>query len=368
VLIGDRFWRENMGADPNILGQQLKLNAQSYTIIGVIPPTFQFISRFHQIWTPMSLNKQIRDYHPVTVVARLAKGVSRKRAAAEMEGIARGLAEAYPKTNKGFTVQVDDLQGWVVNRSFKTRLLLLFAGVGLVLLMACANVASLLLARSSGRSREIAVRLSLGASAGRVVRQLSTESILLSAIGGALGLGLAWELIRLAPKFVPPNAIPAAAPIELNLAVALFTLSISILTGISFGLVPALMATRRDVQEKLKDSTRGTAGGLGRQRFLRALVAAEVAVTLMLVASAVLMIESLRALTSTELGFHPKYALSLRLFLPAAKYDAARALQFRRQALARLRALPGNECRAGRESSASENSDGRAVRPGDRGS
>ncbi len=341
VMIGDRFWRENMGGDPNILGQQLKLNSATYTIVGVIPPTFQFISRVHQIWTPMAVNKQIRDYHPVTVVARLAKGVSRERANAEMAGIARGLAEAYPKTNKGFTVQVDDLQEWIVNRRFRTRLLLLFSGVGLVLLLACTNVASLLLARASGRSREIAVRLSLGATGGRVMRQLLTESVLLSAMGGVLGLALAWELIRLSPKFVPANAIPAAAPIELNLAVVFFTLGVSVLTGILFGLAPALAATRPDVQEKLKDSARGTTGGRGRQRFLRALVAVEVAVALMLVASAVLMIESLRSLTSTELGFNPKNAMSLRLFLPAAKYDAARALQFHRQALARLKGLPG---------------------------
>ncbi len=341
VLIGDKFWRENMGGDPNILGQQLKLNSASYTIVGVIPATFQFISRVHQIWTPMSPNKQIRDYHPVTVLARLRKGVAREQAGAEMAGIARGLAEAYPKTNKGFTVQVDDLQEWIINRRFRTRLLLLFAAVGMVLLIACTNVASLLLARSSGRVREIAVRASLGASGGRLVRQLLTESVLLSAIGGALGLALAWELIRLSPKFVPTNAIPAAAPIELNLAVVLFTLTLSILTGVLFGLAPALAAANPDVQEKLKDSTRGTTGGAKRQRFRQVLAAAEVAVALMLVASAVLMMESLRSLTSTELGFNPKNAMSLRLFLPAAKYDAARTLQFHKQALARLAALPG---------------------------
>jgi putative ABC transport system permease protein len=341
AVISDRMWRENLGADPNVLGLQLKLNSALYTIIGVMPPTFQFISRPHQIWTPASLNKQNRDFHSLTVVARLAKGVTRAGASAEMAGIAGALAEAYPKSNKGWTVEVDDFQEWLINRSFKTRLLLLFAAVGLVLLIACTNVASLLLARSSGRSREIAVRLSLGATSGRVVRQLLTESVLLSVMGGAMGLLLAWQLILLAPKFVPPNAIPAAAPIELNIAVVLFTLAISIATGVLFGLAPALAATKPDVQETLKDSARGTTGGRGRQRFRQAMVAVEVAVALMLVASAVLMIESLRTLTSTELGFNPKNAMSLRLFLPVAKYDAVRALQFHRQALLRLAGLPG---------------------------
>jgi len=341
AVISDRMWRENLGADPNVLGRQLRLNSAMYTIIGVMPPTFLFISRLHQVWTPISLNKQNRDFHSVTVVARLAKGAARERASAELAGIARALAEAYPKSNKGWSVEVDDFQEWLINRSFKTRLLLLLAAVALVLLIACTNVASLLLARSAGRKREIAVRLSLGATSGRLVRQLLTESVLLSGIGGALGLALAWQLIRQAPKFVPPNAIPAAAPIELNLAVALFTLAVSIVTGILFGLAPALAVTNPDVQEALKDSARGTTGGRGRQRFRQGIVAVEVALALMLVASAVLMIESLRALTGTELGFNPKNAMSLRLFLPAAKYDAARALQFHRQALQRLGSLPG---------------------------
>src|ERR1700722_3199504 len=341
AVISDLMWRENLGADPNVLGRQLRLNSAMYTIIGVMPPTFVFVARLHQVWTPISLNKNNRDFHSVTVVGRLADGAAPKRATAEMAGIARGLAEQYPKSNKGWSIEVDSFQEWLINRGFKTRLLLLLAAVGLVLLIACTNVASLLMARSSGRRREIAVRLSLGATSGRIVRQLLTESVLLSVMGGALGLALAWQLIRLAPRFVPPNAIPAAAPIELNLMEVLFTLAVRLATGILFGLAPALTATKPDMQEGLKDSARGTTSGRGRQKFRQAIVAVEVALALMLVASAVLMIESLRALTGTELGFDANNAMSLRLFLPVAKYDAARALQFHRQALVRLAALPG---------------------------
>lgn len=341
VVIGDRLWRENLGADPNVLGQQLKLNASTYTIIGVMGPEFQFLSRFHQIWTPVSLNQQNRDFHSLTVVARLAKGASRASASGEMAGIAAGLAEAYPKSNKGWTIEVSDFQEWLVNGSIKTRLWLLLAAVGLVLLIACSNVAGLLLTRSAARSREIAIRMSMGATGGRIARQLLTESILLSVMGGALGMALAWQLIRLAPKFVPSGVLPATGPIELNVAVVVFTLAISILTGLLVGLAPALAAVKPDVQETLKDSARGTTGGRGRQRFRQVMVAAEVALALMLAASAVLMVESLRALTGTETGFNPKNAMWLRLYLPAGKYDGARALRLHRQALERLAALPG---------------------------
>jgi putative ABC transport system permease protein len=341
VVISDQMWREHLGADPNVLGRQLTLNSVSYTIIGVMGPEFQFLWPFYQLWTPISLNRQNRDFRSLVVVGRLSKGATRERAAAEMAGIAQGLAEAYPKSNKGWSIEVGDFQTWLITRSFKTRLWLLFGAVGMVLLIACANVASLLLARSAVRNREIALRVALGATSGRVVRQLLTESVLLSVAGGSAGLVLAWQLIRLAPKFVPPSAIPSAVPIALNGAVVLFTLGVGLVTGVLFGLAPALAVTKPDVQETLKNSTRGASGGRGRKRFLQVMVALEVALALMAVASAVLLTESLRRLTSSELGFDPTNVMSLRLFLPAAKYDATRALQFHRRALARLAALPG---------------------------
>jgi len=341
VVIGDGFWRDRLGADSNVLGRQLKLNSISYTVIGVMEPKFQFGARNYQLWTPISLNKQNRDYRSLTVIGRLSKGSTQHSASAEMTGIARNLAEAYPKSNKGWAIEALDFQQSLINRGFKTRLLLLFAAVALVLLIACTNVAGLLLARASERAREIAVRVSLGATKGRVTRQLLTEGVLLSAIGGGIGLALAWGLIRLAPRFVPQNAIPTAAPIELNGAVALFTLCVSMVTGILFGLAPAIEATKPDVQDTLKDSSRGMTGGRAQHRFRQAMTAAEVALALMLVASAVLMMESLRGLTRTDLGFDPNNVLTLRLFLPVAKYNGAQALNFHRRALARLAALPG---------------------------
>ena len=340
VVLSNRFWQENMGADPNVLGRTLRLNSTSYAIIGVMPADFQFVGRQHQVWVPISLNRQNRDFHRLgLVVGRLA--APRERASAEMATIARALGEAYPKSNKGWTFEVMDFQEWLINRTFRTRLLLLFASVGLVLLIACTNVASLTMARSATRYREIAVRISLGATAGRLTRQLLTESVLLSLVGGALGLTLAWRLIAAAPAFVPPNTIPAAAPIELSPVVMFFTLAISVATGLLFGLAPALVATHPDVHEILKASSRSSTGGRSRQVFRQSMVAAEVAVALMLLASAGLMIRSLSNLTQSDLGFDPANVLTMRLFLPATRYDATRALAFHREAMQRISALPG---------------------------
>jgi predicted permease len=339
VVISYRFWQENMGADPNVLGHTLQLNSTSYAIVGVMPPDFQFIAHQHLLWLPISLNRQNRDFHNYTVVARLK--APREQAMAEMATIARALGDAYPKTNKNWTIQVFDFQEWLINRTFRARLLLLFAAVGLVLLIACTNVASLMLARSASRNREIAVRISLGATSARLTRQLLTESVLLSLVGGTLGSVLAWQLIAAAPRFVPPNTIPTAAPIELNAQVVLFTLLVSMVTGLLFGLAPALAAGRPDVQETLKDSSRGSTTGRARQRFRQLMIISEVAMALMLLASAGLMIESLRRLTQADLGFDPNNVLTWRLFLPAGKYDAAHALALHRELLQRIAALPG---------------------------
>ncbi len=341
AIIGFHLWQDTFGSDPNVLGRVIKLNSVPYAIVGVMPADFQFFWRNHQVWVPMTLDRQNRDFHFVTVVGRLK--TSRATAAAEMAGIGRELADQYPKSNRGWTIQIDDFEEWLVNGTLRVRVKLLFGAVGLILLIACANVASLLLARSAARGREIAVRLSLGATRGRLMRQLLTESVLIAAIGGAAGLLFAWLLIRAVPIVVPVTVIPSAAPIELSQLVVFYTIGIALLTGILFGLAPALSLTRPNVQETLKDSSRGTTSGRGRQLFRQILITGEVALALMLLASAGLMIESLRRMNSIDLGFDPKNVLTLRLFLPAAKYDSTKALQFHRQVLERLSALPGVE-------------------------
>src|SRR5665213_2670852 len=341
AVIGYDTWQNTLSGDPNVLGRTIRLNQTPYAIIGVMPPDFQFLSRRHQVWVPAVLDPADRDYRYLIVVARL--NTSRGAAAAEMAALGQSLAEAYPKNNSGWTIQVQDFQDYLVNGSLRTRLLLLFAAVGAVLLLACTNVASLLLARSASRGREIAVRVSMGATSGRIVRQLLTESVMLALMGAGLGLGLAALLIDLAPGFVPINAIPTTAPIQLNLRVLLFTDGIAVLTGVLFGLAPALSLARPDVRETLNDASRGSTGGRGRQRFRQAMVVIEVAVALVLLAGAGLMAESLRRMTAIELGFDVNHLLTLRLFLPVTRYNATQSVQFQTQAKEKIAALPGVE-------------------------
>ena len=338
AVISYRLWQDDFAADPNILGRTLKVDSGVYAIVGVMPADFQFWWRAHDIWVPVSLNTQDRDYHNLITIARLK--APRARAAAEMGVVARSLEHAYPKSNHGWTIEVQDFQESLLSRTFRTRLLLLSAAMGLVLLIACTNVASLLLARSATRDREIAVRISLGASGWRLLRQFLAESAPLSLIGGGLGLALAGAIIRVAPRIVPPNAIPGA-PIELSAPVVWLTLGCALLTCVLFGLAPAIAAARPDVQDTLKESSRGSTGGRRRQRFRQAMVTVEVALAVMLLASAGLTIESLRNLTLVDTGFDAKNVLTLRLFLPTARYDAAQALRFHRLALQRIAALPG---------------------------
>lgn len=339
VIISYRVWQDMLGGDPNVLGRMIQVNSVPRAIVGVMPADFQFFWLKHNIWVPVSIDRTDREYHYLTTVARLR--TPRPTAAAEMAALARALEQQYPKSNRGWNIQVDDLREWLFGRTFRIRLLLLFGAVGLVLLIACTNVASLLMARSVARSREIALRLSIGATRLRLTRQLLTESVLLASLSGAAGLGLAWALVRAAPKIVPPSAIPPTAPIALSTPVVVFTAAVSLLTGILFGIAPALAATRPDVQHTLKDSGRGTTMSRGRLLFRQAMVAGEVAVALMLAASASLMIESLRKLTAIDLGFDVHNVLTMRVFLPATRYDATRSLQFHRLAAERLATLPG---------------------------
>jgi putative ABC transport system permease protein len=337
AVISHRLWREDLGADPNVQGRTIYVDAVPYTIIGVMPPDFQFRWRPSDIWVPVSLNPN-DSYRDLVVIARLQ--ASRARAAAEMAVMARLLEQTYPESDKGWTIRVEDFQGFLLNRTFRTRLELLFGAVGMVLLIACANLASLLLVRAAGREREIAVRISVGATRGRLLRQLLSESVLLALSGGALGLAIAWALIRIAPKIVPPDAIPGTL-LELSAPVIWFALAISLLSCLLFGLAPALAAARSDTQAALKSSSRGTTAGRKSQRFRQALIVAEAAVALMLLAGAGLMIGSLRDLTREDPGFDPKNVVTLRLWLPAAKYDAEKALRFYRVGAERIAALPG---------------------------
>ncbi len=316
----------------------MRVNEIPYTIVGVAPNDFQFWWRPHDLWIPVTMNIHERDYRDLVVIARETS--TSARAASELSVIARSLAEAFPKTDRGWTLQVEDLKERILNQTFRMRLLLLSGAVGMVLLLACANVASLLLARAAARQREIAVRISLGATAGRLAQQLLTESALLAALGGALGLAIAWTLIRTTPKFVPANAIPGG-PIELSMPVVWFSLALSVLTCILVGLAPAIGIARRETQTALKQSGRGTTAGRASRRMRQTIVAAEVATALVLLAGAWLMASSLRNLAHVDPGFDPSNVLTVQVYLPPGKYNTAQALEFYRRALEHIGQLPG---------------------------
>lgn len=339
AIISYGLWQDAFGGDPRVIGREIRLNENKFAIVGVMQQDFQLFNRRHQIWVPAVLDGANRDYHYLQVVGRRKAPLG--EAKGEMVAISQALAEAYPGDNRGRVAQVESFEDWLVDRPVRTRLLILLAAVGLVLLLACSNVASLLLARSASRSREIALRASLGASRGRIMGQLLIESLLLSLTGGVLGLMLAGALVQAAPRFVPASAIPTTAPLSLSLTVIGFTFLVSVLTGVLFGLAPAVAASKPDVQEALQDTARGSTGGRGRQFFRQAMVTIEVAVALVLVTSALLMVSSLQRLAAADLGLNIRNVLTQRIFLPATTYKSARALQFHKQAMEQVAALPG---------------------------
>jgi putative ABC transport system permease protein len=348
ALISYGFWQRRLGGDPSIINKPLQLNNESFTVIGVLPQAFEWQSPV-DVFVPVGLrsdqpNMTERGNHPGMYVLGLLKpNVTVEQARAEIKAIAERLAQQYPDTNGGQSAVLDSLQARAVE-DIRPALLILLAAVGFVLLIACANVANLLLARAASRSKEIAIRTALGAGRGRIIRQLLTESLLLSVMGGALGLLFAmWgidALLAALPEDLPRLLVVG---IGLDMPVLLFTLAVSIVTGLLFGLAPALQASKSNLNETLKDGGR-TSAGAGRQHVRNLLVVSEVALSLLLLVSAGLLIKSFSRLQETDLGFDPSNVLTLRVPLPEARYkESGQVANFWDELLRRVRALPGVE-------------------------
>jgi predicted permease len=342
IMLSYGFWKQRLGADPNILGKTLTLNAMSCAAVGVLRPDFRF-REGAQVYVPIeqwtSVELRTRESHPgLRVVGRLKPGVTVEAAQAEIASIASVLAQQYPKTNAGRSVKVvpmkDDMVGYI-----QSTLLLLVAAVGFVLIVACANVANLLLARSTARKREFAIRTALGAERGRIVRQLLTESVLLSMGGAAIGLLLARWGTRLALA-AAPGSLPRSTEIGIDPYVLLFTLAVSIVTGILFGLAPAFLGANANPQESLKEGARGAGGG--RHRAEGVFVAVEVGLAVILLAGAGLMMQSVWRLLRVDPGFNPRNILTTQVALSPKVMASSPAIRLAyQQLLGRVAAIPG---------------------------
>jgi putative ABC transport system permease protein len=346
VVLSYALWQRRFGADPAILNQTITLDNRKVTVIGVMPPQFQYPSGV-EIWQPFSFPASMqspfrsREFHFLRPVARLKPGVTRAQAQAEVETIARRLQSLYPKTNANQSLFLTPLQERLVG-NIRLTLLTLLGAVGCVSLIACANVANLLLARASARGREIALRSALGASRGRVVRQLLTESLALAALGGLGGMLLAkWGVKMLVA--LSADHLPRADEVRINATVLGFTLTVALLTGLLFGLAPALQSARLDLTEALKEGGRGAGSGTRRHRTLNLLVVGEVALAMVLLIGAGLFINSFVRLQQVSSGFDEKNLLTARIDIPNPYAQPEKKQQFFEQLQQRVAALPGVE-------------------------
>jgi putative ABC transport system permease protein len=348
VILSDSLWQRRFKADPNIIGQAVTLSSASYTVVGIMPPGFTFPRADVEAWTTFSPlyslpPVQRRGFHFLRVIGRVKPGVSMVQARTEMSAIAGRLEQQYPDTNVGLGTNIVSIRGELLGDS-RPRLLLIWAAGGFVLLITCANLANLLMARTTTREKEIAIRSALGASRVRVIRQLLTESVLLSLIGGLLGLLVAVAGLRLLISLNPGN-IPRMETASLDATALLFTFVISLLTGVIFGVVPALQATRLDLNSVLKEGGRGTGGSSGRRRRMQNIVViSEVALSLVLLVGAGLMLRSFLRLSTVSLGFEPTKVLSMYLAYSTDKYpERPQQYAFLRRITDGLEQLPGVE-------------------------
>jgi len=342
TIISDKLWKRRFGGQSSAVGRTITLSGVPHEIIGVLPPGFRpIIGASAELWRPMQLNTATPSRGAITLrsIARLKVGVSLERGQVLATALASQLEAQYPESNEKVGFHLTGLHERVVG-DIKPGLLALLGSVGFVLLIACANIANLLLARGSARGRELAVRLSLGAARGRVVRQLLTESVLLATIGGVLGVLLGVWAVDALVAIAPANA-PRVGEISLDLTVFAFAALLTVATGLVFGLVPALHSARADVTHALKDGSRGSSAAGGR-RIRRSLIVAEVALALMLLTGGGLLLQTFVRLQHADLGFDPTDVLVGFVNPPGASYDTtAKHLAFYDQVFEKAKALPG---------------------------
>ncbi len=341
IVMGEGFWRTRFNADPAVIGRDIRLDGSLWTLVGVVPGDFQLLGQT-SIWAMrplVNLPPQARGAYGLQVVGRLKPGISVAAAAADLDAVASDLAREFPQTNSGRGVKVETMHESMIGSDL-TRTSMLFLGVvGFVLLICCANVANLLLARASVRRRELAVRSALGASRRRIVRQLLTESMVLSLIGGALGTGLGAAILSMAPSLIPPDLLPPTVTLTFDLRVVAFCAGAALLVGFVFGLMPAWKATEFSSAEVIASNSRTVAGGGGTLRGL--LVVGEVATAVLLLFGAGLLLRTLIAVAGFDRGYRAESVLSMLVDPLGSKYPTAESLeQFYQQIETELAAVP----------------------------
>jgi len=347
AIISHGLWQRRFGGDPSIINSEVLLDGVAHTIVGILPPKFRFREDLTEIWTPFGLTgEESRGSHFMAPVGRLRPGATLEQANAEIATIAERLAQAYPETNQGWGAGVRDLRRQIFSDEFRMGSLISAVAVIFVLLIACANVANLMLARVAGRSRELTVRGALGAGRGRIARQLLTESMLVSFAGGVLGLGLSVVGIRGLVALMP-SWFPRVDEIGIDPRVLAFAALITVATGIVFGIAPALQSSRLSFTDALKEGSRGS-GGAGGHRLRKILVVSEVALALVLLVSSALLVQGFLRLQTADYGWNSDRLLVFRLALPQAEYqDESAVAGFYRELLPTLATLPGAEAVGG---------------------
>ena len=351
LLLSYQLWQSHFGADRNVVGRTITLDGNDFAIIGVLPPDYRWLDSSKVmlpigVWATNNSSATDRgDRGDSTVVGRLGQGVALAQARAEMEGIAAGLAKEYPADNDQFGVRVRQIRDAFVG-NLQTEILVLFAAVIFVLLIACANVANLLLVRGAARTKEMALRTAFGASRLRIIRQMLTESLVLAVLGGTLGLGFALGGIRIITRLIPQGMLMGVS-IGLNGAVLLFTAGVVVLATLVFGIAPAAHWTKRDVQAELKEGGRTSSVGAAQNRLRGVLTVMEMSLALVLLVGAGLMLKSLYRLINVDPGFQPDRVLRMEMYLSSQRYSKDPAvLNFWQQVLDGVRVLPGVESAA----------------------
>jgi len=344
VIISHALWVNQFGSDPDIINRSILLDNMPHAVIGVLPAGSAFDRAFNQIWRPLAFepSNMTRNFHWLVSFARIRSGVTLEQAQASMSAIGARIEKDFPDSNKGWGIIVERYADTIVGPEMRTALLVLITATALVLLIACANLANLALARGISREREVAVRASLGAGRGRLIRQFLTENVIVALAGGVFGIGIGYGMMVWLQRLIPPFSFAREAEIKMDARVLLFALAISVFTGLLFGVVPALQATSPDLTGVMKDGGRGSTDRAGRKRLREALIVAEVALAFVLLAGSGLMLQSFYRLFNVETGIDSSNVLTMGLPIATERFpDTARLNQYLRDIRAAVEAVPG---------------------------